>query len=130
MRGMIMLPQIDPKEWQLLVNSLQNFVITLENLDQIFNTHIFHPTQWQKLELCYSVCCPCGQLCRIRIVGSCLSAWFRFVYTELSFRGISMSFNWNGFLCSRFVSEISRVTFLWIPNRKTFYSTKLNSFVN
>lgn len=55
MRGMIMLPQIDPKEWQLLVNSLQNFVITLEKLDQIFNTHIFHPTQWQTWTLLFSL---------------------------------------------------------------------------
>lgn len=40
-----MLPKIDTKEWQLLVNSVQHLVITLENLDQIFNTHVFHSQQ-------------------------------------------------------------------------------------
>lgn len=35
---MIMLPKIDTKEWQLLVNSVQRLVITPGNLDQIFNT--------------------------------------------------------------------------------------------
>lgn len=35
---MIMLPKIDTKEWQLLVNSVQHLVITPGNLDQIFNT--------------------------------------------------------------------------------------------